>query len=150
MATYSVQISNTALSTAADLVTLVPAAAHPIQIVEISIAGMGVSSAANELGVYRSSAGSVPGGAITPQPFGRYSATNPPVSATVADTTWTTQPTLGGKLLALGVNSNGGIYRWVARPGEEIIVASGDFLSFRAAVGNGTVSVHIVFAEDFF
>lgn len=148
MATYTVQVSNTALSTSNDLMTLVPAAAHPIQIIEISVAGMGTASAANELGVYRSTGGTTPGGAITPSPVGRYSSTNPPVANTVVDTTWAAQPTLGAKLLALGVNANGGIYRWVARPGEEIICANTDLISLRSAVGTSNVSVFVVFTED--
>jgi hypothetical protein len=150
MATYTVQVSNTALSTTNDLLTLLPAANHPIQIVEISIAGMGTASAANELGVYRSTGGTTGGGAVTPTPVGKYlSASNTPASATVCDTTWAAQPTLGGKVLALGVNANGGIYRWVARPGEEIVCANTDQISLRSAVGTSSVSVHVVFTEDF-
>lgn len=148
MATYTVQVSNTALSTSNDLMTFLPAAAHPIQIIEVSVAGMGTASSANELGVYRSTSGTTGGGAITPTPLGRYTSTNPPVATCVVDTTWAAQPTLGGKILALGVNSNGGIYRWVARPGEEIIAASTDQISLRSAVGTGNVSVTVVFTED--
>jgi hypothetical protein len=148
VATYTVAIDNTALSTTADFMTLLPAAAHPIQIVEISVAGMGTASAANSLGVYRSTVGTTGGGAKTPTPVGRYSSTNPPVSTCVVNTTWSTQPTLGGLILVLGVNSNGGIYRWVARPGEEIICANSDEISLRAVTGTGSVSVHVVFNED--
>lgn len=149
MATYTVQVSNTALSTSNDLMTFLPAANHPIQIIEISVAGMGTASAANELGVYRSTGGTTGGGAITPTPIGKYlSASNTPTANTVVDTTWTGQPTLGGKILALGVNANGGIYRWVARPGEEIICANTDQISLRSAVGTSNVSVFVVFVED--
>jgi hypothetical protein len=150
MATYTIAKDNVSLSTAADTVTLLPAAAHPIQIIEISISGMGTASAANSVGVYRSTAGTTGASGLTPTPVGRYSSTNPPVANTVVWTAWTTQPTLGGLILLLGVNSNGGIYRWVARPGEEIIVANTDELSLRAVTGSGSISWHLVFAEDCF
>jgi hypothetical protein len=150
MAVYTIAKDNTALSTSADFMTLIPAAAHPIQIIEISIAGMGTASAANSLGVYRSTAGTTGSSGITPTPLGRYSSTNPPVANTVVWTAWATQPTLGGLILDLGVNSNGGIYRWVARPGEEIICAATDEISLRAITGSGSVSIHVVIAEDCF
>jgi hypothetical protein len=147
MATYTLQVSNTALSTTADILTLAPVANRPIQIIEISIAGMGTASAANELGVYRATAGTLTT-TITPTPMGRYGSTAPPVSATLCYTAASVATTLGAKVLALGVNSNGGIYRWVARPGEEIVCANTDLISLRSAVGTGTVSVHVVFVED--
>lgn len=147
MATYTVQVSNTALSTSNDLLTLIPASNRLVRIVEVSVAGMGTASSANELGVYRSTGGTTGGGAITP---GKISSTAPTAASTV-NTTWTGQPTLGSKLFALGVNSNGGIYRWVARPGEEPLFIGGtDQLSLRSAVGTGNVSVHVVFDEDAF
>jgi hypothetical protein len=148
--TFSVAKDSVTLSTAADAITLVPAAAHPIRIVEISIGGMGTASAANSLGVYRSTSGTTPGGAITPTAYGRYSSTNPPVSNTVANTTYSVAPTLTGTYaLILPVNSNGGIYRWVARPGEEIVVANADQLSLRPLTGTGVCSIHVVWEEDF-
>lgn len=150
MATYTLAKDSTALNTAADFMTIIPAAAHPIQIIEISISGMGTASAANSLGVYRSTVGTTGSSGLTPTPLGRYSSTNPPVSNTVVWTAWATQPTLGALILDLGCNSNGGIYRWVARPGEEIICASTDEISLRAVSGSGTVSIHVVFAEDCF
>lgn len=150
MATYTVAIDNTPLSTTNDFMTLLPAANHPIQIIEVSVAGMGTASAANSLGVYRSTGGTTGGGAKTPTPVGKYlSASNTPTAATVVDTTWSVQPTLGGLVLVLGVNSNGGIYRWVARPGEEIVCANTDQISLRAITGTGSVSIHVVFTEDF-
>lgn len=150
MAMYTVSKDNVALSTTNDLVTLLPAAAHPIQVVEISICGMGTASAANSVGVYRSTAGTTGASGLTPTPVGRYSSTNPPVANTVVWTAWTTQPTLGGIVLDIAVNANGGIYRWVARPGEEIVVASTDELSLRGITGSSNLSWHIVFLEDCF
>jgi hypothetical protein len=54
-------------------------------------------------------------------------------------------------ILDLAVNANGGIYRWVARPGEEIVcTGTTDTISFRAVTGSSTVSLHVVFMEDCF
>lgn len=145
MSTFTYQVSNTALSTAADMMTIIPAASRRIQVIEVSIAGMGTASAANELGVYRSTAGTTGGGALTATKL----STDAPAAASTVNTTWATQPTLGGKLLALGVNANGGIYRWVARPGEELEFRGGvDQCSLRSATGTSSVSVHVVVVED--
>lgn len=150
MATYGVARDNQPLSTTNDFMTLVPAANHPIQVVEISVCGMGTASAANSIGVYRSTGGVTGGGALTPTPMGKSGAI--PAPNTVVDTTWSTQPTLTGSgfglVLDLGVNANGGIYRWVARPGEEILVNNTDTLSIRGITGSSSLSIHIVFVED--
>lgn len=148
MATYTVSRDNAAQSTASDFMTIIPATNHSLQIIEVSVCGMGTASAANSLGVYRSTGGATGGGAITPTPVGRISSSIPPASGTVVNTTWTTQPTLGGLLLALGVNSNGGIYRWVARPGEEILCVAADEISLRGITGTGNISVTVVFTDD--
>jgi hypothetical protein len=149
MSVYTVSRSNVALSTSNDLLTITPAANRRVQIIEISVAGMGTASAANELGVYDVTTAGVTGsGALTPTKLDRFA----PSPASTVNSAWTTQPVVGGEILSLGVNSNGGIYRWVARPGEEINVtgsATTNFqLSLRAAVGSGNVSVHVVFSED--
>jgi hypothetical protein len=154
VATYGVAKDSLTLSTAADSLTLIPAANRPIQLIEVSVAGMGTASAANSLGVYRSSGGVTPSAAITPVPMGKVGSGSNPVAGCSTATAWATQPTITasagyGLLLDLGVNSNGGIYRWVARPGEEIICGNTDTISFRAVTGSGVVSLHIVFVEDF-
>lgn len=159
MAMYSVARDNVAMVAANDFLTLITAANRPIQVVEISVAGMGTASAANSLGVYRGTAGTTPGGAIVAVPNGKVGAVttgSAPVAGTTTATTWAAQPTVTaaagyGLLLALGVNANGGIYRWVARPGEEIIcVGTTDVISFRPITGTSNISLHVVFMEDCF
>jgi hypothetical protein len=145
MSTYSYTVSNVTLNTAADIMTIIPPASRRVQLIEVSISGMGTSSAANEVGIYRSTAGTTGGGAITAAKM----STDAPAAGSTVDTTWSVQPTLGTKVLALGCNSNGGIYRWVARPGEEIETRGGvDQISIRAAVGSGNVSLHAIVVED--
>ena len=144
MAFYSVSRSNVALSTTNDFMTLITAANRRLLLHEVSISGMGIASAANELLVSRSTGGTTGGGAVTPDKV----VSDAPAAATVVDTTWAAQPTLSGTgLLRLGCNANGGVYRWVAKPGEEIECRNAEQLSLRSALGTSSVSVHVVFEE---
>jgi hypothetical protein len=146
---YSLTRSNTALSTTADLLTLISAAAKALRVWEISIGGMGTASTAQELLVARVSAAGVTGsGALTAVPMNPAS----PAGAFTNFTGWTTQPTVSNVLLRLPVNANGGIYRWVAlNPESAILIPAGGAaagtLSFRSAVGTGNVSFHAIVEE---
>lgn len=143
MGLYAVNRSNVALNTSNDLMTFIAPANRRIRIVEISIGGMGTASAANELQVARSTGGTTGGGALTAEPLEPDSV----AAGSTVNTTWAAQPTLGNVLLRLPVNANGGIYRWVARPGEEIVARNAGQISLRSAVGTSNVSVHVVFEE---
>lgn len=141
MATYAWRRSSFALDTTADAMTFITAASRRLEIVEVCISGLGIASAANELRVTRSTGGTTGGGAITAAKMRE----DAPAAATVVDTTWVTQPTLTGTgHLALGCNANGGIFRWVARPGEEIEARNAEQISMRSATGTSTVSLHVV------
>lgn len=143
MSLYSVSRSNVALSTSNDLMTFVAPANRRIQILEISIGGMGTASAANELNVARSTGGTTGGGALTSEPLDPDSV----AAGSTVYTTWSAQPTVGNSLLRLPVNANGGIYRWVARPREELVARNSGQISMRSAVGTSNVSVHVVYEE---
>lgn len=146
---YALTRSNTALSTTADLLTLISAAAKALRVWEISIGGMGTTSTAQELLVSRASAAGVTGsGALTAVPL------NPaaPAAGFTNFTGWTTQPTLSNTIIRLPVNANGGIYRWVAlNPESAILIPAGGAaagtLSFRSAVGAGNVTFHAIVEE---
>src|ERR1700674_720063 len=152
MSMYSATVSNTALpATTNDIMTLVPTASRRIQIVEISCAGMGTASSACQVNLWNiTTAGTTGGGAITPTKFDVYA----PSSATTVSTTWTGQPTVAGApSLAIPFNANGGIYRWVARPGEEFYSIGGvacvlgfSIRPFAGAGQNATVTV--IWMED--
>lgn len=150
MAFYSNSVQPAAPGTTNDVLTLTGANGRRAQIHEISLQGLGTSSVANELGVYR------PGGVgVTPtnQTSQKLDPDSGSASATVA-TAWVTQPSLGSvAMLRLGCNSNGGIYRWVAKPGTEIVVR-GDSLTSHAQVslrfttgGAGPMGVQLIFEE---
>jgi hypothetical protein len=138
---YKIPIASTALSTANNLLTVIPAAARPFKVTEIMLQGLGTASAANEVGVYRISAagtGAAPG-AITPNPLN----TSAPAAAMSANSGAyaTTQPTLGAKLLSLGVNSNGGISYHRPAAGSEIEFQGGSLgLAIRSVSGTGNVT----------
>lgn len=150
MAFFSNNVQPAAPGTTNDALTLTGGAGRKAAIHEISLHGLGTSSTANELGVYRPGALGVTPTNQTSQKLDPDSGTP---SATVA-TSWVTQPSLGSvPILRLGCNSNGGIYRWVAKPGTEI-VARGDSLSSHSQVslrfttgGGGPMGVGIIFEE---
>jgi hypothetical protein len=147
---YTNSASPAAPGTTNDILTLTAASGRRAALHEISICGLGTSSAANELGVFR------PGGlGVTPtnQTSQKVDPDSGACSATVA-TAWSTQPSIGSvAVLRLGANSNGGIYRWVAKPGTEVIVrgdslTSHSQLSMRLTTGGaGPMAMHIMFEE---
>lgn len=143
MAQYSVSRSNVTLNTANDWMTFISPTNRRIRLVEIEIGGMGTASAANELNVARSTGGTTGGGALTSEPLEPDSA----AAGTLVYTTWSAQPTVGNSLLRLPVNANGGINRWVARPGSEIIARNLGQLSLRPAVGTSNISGHVIYEE---
>lgn len=140
---YSLSRSNVALSTTADSVTIICAASRRLRLVEVSIGGMGTASAANELSVARSTGGTTGSAALTAAPL----LTDQAAAALSNFTAWVAQPTLGNVLLRLPVNANGGVYRWVARPGSEIELRNSEQLSLRSAVGTSNVSFFALVEE---
>jgi hypothetical protein len=149
---YSATVSNTSISsTANDIMTIVPAASTIIQIVEFTVAGCGTASSAAQINIYNiTTAGTTGGGAITPSKFNPAYA---PASGSTVSTTWSTQPTVGVIIVPLAVNGNGGIYRWVARPGEELYaiggIAAALGFSIRASLAPSTnFTVSVVWVES--
>jgi len=150
MAFYANSVQPAAPGTTNDVMTLTAAANRKVRLVELSVCGLGTSSAANELGVKRP-------GDLGVTPTNQSSIPLDPDCGTVAATVatgWTTQPSLGTvAMLRLGCNSNGAIYRWVATPGMEIILRTNNItscsqLSMRFTTGGaGPMGVHIVFEE---
>lgn len=143
MAIYSVTRTSTALSTTNDLVTITAASGKPLRVILCQLSGMGTTSAANEVGLYRSTGGTTSGGAITPIAT---SSDSGAAGFTVA-TTWTTQPTLGNLLWRFSVNANGGADRFIAIPGAEITVPSAGQLSIRSISGTSNVVLDIQIEE---
>jgi hypothetical protein len=140
---YSLSRSNTALSTTADWLTILANANRSLRIIELSFGGMATASAANEVMLMRSTSGATGSAAVAAVPL----HSNAPAAAFTNFTAWVTQPTAGGVLLRIPVNANGGVYRWVARPGQEIIVPANTQVSIRSAVGASNVTGHVIVEE---
>ena len=134
---FGASVNNAAPGTTQDMLTVTAAAANIALIHEVSISGEGTASAANELVVNRPSTLGVTPVAQVPALYDPDSAA---FTGTVA-TSFTTAPVLGTvSLLRLGCNTNGGVYRWVAKPGEEIrlrnnVTVSVSQLSMRVTLG---------------
>lgn len=141
---YRVTVVSTALSTTNDSITIIAAATRPLLIASVKIGGMGTASAANEIKLARSTAGTTGGGALTPAPLNPSHA----AAACTVYTTWSAQPTLGVVLSRLNVNANGGIDMFRALNGAECIYipGSGQF-SIRSDSGTSNVNLAIQLFE---
>jgi hypothetical protein len=156
MSTYSATASNvTVNSTANDILSITPASNVLIQVIEFTVAGMGTASSASQINLYAvTTVGATGSGAANIANFNPFA----PAAGSTAFTGWTTQPVVGFILVPLAVNANGGIYRWVARPGEEITIINGvttgganvnKACSIRASVQNGaSYTVSVVWNES--
>jgi hypothetical protein len=143
MAIYTVQRPSSALSTTADTLTITASTTKPLRVLIVDIKGMGTSSVANEIGLYRSTTGSGPAGALTPVPIN----SNSSAASFTVYTGWTTQPSLGVKLWEFGVNANGGIDKFVAIPGAEFQVPVAGVISLRSISGTSNMVVTLMIDE---
>lgn len=150
MARYSGSINGVALSTTADLgtvVTTATGAGSVVKVYEIQLGGEAGSSAVARVAVNRpSSVGTTPT-SQTPEKLN-------PASVAAAFTyasTWSAQPTLSANdVIILGFNAFGGIVQWRAIPDSEIVVgAQGAIanLSIRSRSGTSTVSGHVLIEQ---
>lgn len=147
MAKYNGSINGVALSTSADLRTLVTTATGVARVYEISLSGESGSSAVARVAVNRPSANGTTPTNQTPEKTDPHS---PAATCTFA-TTWAAQPTLSSNdLLELAFNAFGGVYRWVAIPDSELVVDGLNAvanLSIRSRSGTSTVSGHVLWEE---
>jgi hypothetical protein len=150
---YTVARVSTALSTTNDWITLVTAAAKALRIHEIGFVGGGTASAANDIIVTRPTAAGTGAGtsAVTAAPM---NPAAPAAGFSNFSTYATTQPTLSttvGGVLRFALNANGGVYRWVAKPGSEILIPAGNnlagTLSIRSVAGTSVVTGYVIIEE---
>lgn len=138
-ARYNVTKTSTALSTTADAITITAPAGRSLKILAIRCYGGAAASAANEVGVYRSTGGATPV-AITPVPLNSDSA----AATFTAAGSWTTQPTVGVVLDRIGVNANGSFVPLVFPPGQEIEIPGGGQVSIRSVSGTSLATITAV------
>lgn len=138
---YKIPIASTALSTANNLLTVVAHATRSFRVTEVFLQGLGTASAANEVGVYRISAAGTgtAATAITPNPN---NPSAPSAGLTASTGAYgTSQPTLGAKLLSLGVNANGGVAAWRPQAGAELEFQGAALgLAVRSVAGTSNVT----------
>jgi hypothetical protein len=151
MAIYACAFRET-LSTTDDLRTLQTVATGQgsvLKVIEVSLSGESSSSAVTQFAVNRPSG--APTGAATNVTPEKIDPASVAAAFTNASTYATTQPTLStNDVLNPSLNTFGGIYRWVAYPGSEIVVGGQGavaYLSFRARSGATPVSGHIIVEE---
>jgi hypothetical protein len=137
MLLYNVEVGGTLTTVTTALATLIASATRSILLLEVDIEGMGTTSTANELGLYRINvAGVTPSGALTVTPVHPSS----PSFAGTAFSTYGTQPTRGALIKNMPFNGNGQRYFWRANPGKEnaIVIPGGN--NAAASVGLFTIS----------
>lgn len=145
---YKLPLASFTLSTTLSSLTIIAGATRALKITEIYLAGTGVASAFNDVGLYRvGTAGAVGSAALTPAPD---NPAAPAVSFTNF-TAYTTQPVIGTKILDMPVNSNGGVFYYRPMKGDEIEIPAGNVaastVTIRAVAGTGTVAGWVTLEE---
>ena len=145
MPLFTVSRTSTALSTTNDYITIVASSTKPLRVYVVDCKGDGTASAANEVGMYRSTVGVGGGGAITPTKVNSGSA----AASFAVYTTWSSsQPTLGVNVWRFSVNANGGIDKFVAIPGAEIPVPVSGQISIRSIDGTSNMIANLLIEEE--
>lgn len=149
---YSYSVNGTALSTTTGLLTVQTAATGAGSVVlvkEIMLAGEAGSSAVARVAVNRPSA--APTGAATAQTAEKLNPASAGATHVVATAYATTQGTLStNDVIMIPFNAFGGVVRWLAAPGSEIVVGTQGavaYLIIRSRSGTSTVSGHLIVEE---
>lgn len=111
---------------------------------EVRMSGQSVVTTAMETRVARSGSGATP-------VSGDVQMRHPKSAANLINFVkdWTTHPTIvAGALFAESWNSHGGVIRWLAAPGEELIIIGAEQISCRGVVGLGVSTYTVVWDED--
>lgn len=143
---YIVEQRNVTPTAGNDVITIASPSSRRARLVQVAVAGRGTTSAAQGLELFRSTAGTTPGGSVTPDK-GEHS--DQPAASSVCSTTWSVQPTVGTNGVAIGWNALGGamIYNvpkglLEARNGECISLRAPASYTFQAC------SITATFEED--
>jgi hypothetical protein len=143
-ASFTVGVTTTQLG------TIVAAEDRSLLVLEMDFEGMGTSSGANELGIYRVGTAGVTGSnALTASPI----HASAPAFAGTAFFTYATQPIAGALVFPFGFNTNGQRYFWRCNPNlnNAIVVPGGSVAAASIAVfpisGGGTGVGRLQIAE---
>jgi hypothetical protein len=115
---------------------------------EIAVSGEATSSAVNRMAVRRSTSEGTTPTAQTPAKMTPWAQ----AALTAAATTFSAEPTTATVAAwTYAFNAFGGVVRWIAAPGQEIVIAgatSGNMeLSLESSSGTGLVSCQLVWEE---
>jgi hypothetical protein len=133
-------------STSADSITIA-SSNNPLRILIADVKGLGTSSSANEMLLFRGTSvgSSGAGSAITPSKVNSGSAAA--AFAVYTSFASTTQSTAGEVLWRFGANGNGGQDKFTALPGAELQVPRNGYVCFRAAQGQGSLQCNFMVEE---
>lgn len=147
MGRYVVSRDNVTPTGGQDVLTLISPANRRLRVAEISVVGRGSTSAAQQLIASRSTAGTTPGGAITPS---KADYTDQPAATFTTATTWAAQPTPETNGEIIGWNALGGPNRWIPPKGTMLEARNGECVSIRAPSGPTyqAMSISVVVEED--
>jgi len=150
MAVYTGNDAGITPATTDDNFTLEPAASTSGRILEVGWGGEATASTAMRTRLARSTGGATP---VAGTPGKRHN--NSVANVIIFITGWTTQPTIAAvpqDLIPIqSWNAHGGVVRWLAAPGEEIVMtdfSGAENVSCRNAVGVGVSSYGCSWDED--
>lgn len=132
MGRYTVSRENFTPTAGSDALTLISGTGRRIRLIEVRFSGRGTTSAAQQVTVSRSTAGTTPGGAIVPS---KADHSEQLASNFTTATTWAAQPTPETNGIVCGFNALGGAHAFPAPRGAVLEARSGECISLRAAAG---------------
>lgn len=145
---YWVKRENITPVAAQDILTLISGSNRRIRVLQLQIGGTGASSAAQGATMARSTAGTTPGGGITPS---KGEHTDQPAANFTTATTWAAQPTLETNGVELNWNALGGWAPWSAGQNKSLFEArNGECISIRPAAGHTpqNINISVLVEED--
>ena len=130
-----------------DVLTIITPAARRARVLEVSVSGRGTTSAAQQLQIGRSVAGTTPGAAIVPS---KAEHVEQPTAVLTTATTWAAQPALETNYEVVGWNALGGANRWVPPKGFALEARNAECISIRAPTGPTyqAMSISVMIEED--
>jgi len=133
-------------ATGTNHLAIVGAASEYGEIMEVNFGGESTTSVAQRTEVSRADEGTGAQTGLTEQAFSEQA---PAATLAVGHTAATTDPAPeGAPLLEYGWNAHGGVIRWLAAPGEEIIMLGVSTVILENSLGVGQASYGLVWSEN--
>jgi len=128
---------------------LIAAADEYGEIIDIGWGGEQTASTAMRTLVQRSTSGTTPSGGDISRRSSHSGGATPTSNYVAFNVTWAAQPTrAAGNLIPVASwNAHGGVVRWLAAPGEEILIIGAEQFSCEADVGAAASSYGVTWSE---